>query len=97
MRLQIKQNLRFKIQNLHICYERKASNKLGHPFSFGITLHYLELTVCQYFVLLELFLKSIEYFSQRQRQNFLSEFKVIHFLFTRFVYFKFKIINSKEI
>jgi len=45
MRLQIKQNLVLKIRNLHICYERKSPAKLGHPFSFGITLHYLELTV----------------------------------------------------
>ncbi len=45
MRLQIKQNLVLKIRNVHICYERKSPDKLGHPFSFGITLHYLELTV----------------------------------------------------
>ena len=45
MRLQVKQNLIFKIRNVHICYERKSSDKLGHPFSFGITLHYLELIV----------------------------------------------------
>ncbi|UJR29329.1 hypothetical protein I4U23_010541 [Adineta vaga] len=43
MRLQIMQNLVITIQNVHISYEMKSSTKLGHPFSFGITLHYLEL------------------------------------------------------
>jgi hypothetical protein len=45
MRFQIKQNLVLTVRNLHICYERKSPMKLGHPFSFGITLHYLEVTV----------------------------------------------------
>lgn len=45
MRIQVKQNLVFKIRNLHIRHERKSSDQLGHPFSFGITLHYLELSV----------------------------------------------------
>ena len=45
MRLQIKQNLIFKIRNLHVSYERKSSDKIGHPFSFGMTIRYLELTV----------------------------------------------------
>jgi hypothetical protein len=38
-------NLVLKIRNLHISYEMKSPTKLGHPFSFGITLHYVEVTV----------------------------------------------------
>jgi len=45
MRIQVMQNLVLKIHNLHISYEMKSPTKLGHPFSFGITFHYLELTV----------------------------------------------------
>lgn len=45
MRLQIMQNLVVTIQNVHISYEMKSPAKLGHPFSFGVTLHYLELRV----------------------------------------------------
>jgi hypothetical protein len=45
MRIQVMQNLVLKIRNLHVSYEMKSPTKLGHPFSFGITLHYLELTV----------------------------------------------------
>ncbi|CAF1109897.1 unnamed protein product [Adineta ricciae] len=43
MRLQIMQNLVITVENVHISYEMKSSTKLGHPFSFGITMHYLEL------------------------------------------------------
>ena len=39
------QNLTITVENVHISYEMKSSTKLGHPFSFGITLHYLELQV----------------------------------------------------
>ena len=45
MRFQIMGNLLLTVRNLHISYEMKSASKLGHPFSFGITLHYLELTV----------------------------------------------------
>ncbi|CAF0711791.1 unnamed protein product [Adineta steineri] len=45
MRLQVMQNLIITIQNVHISYEMKSSAKLGHPFSFGLTLHYLELRI----------------------------------------------------
>jgi hypothetical protein len=45
MRFQVMKNLVIKIRNLHISYEMKSPTKLGHPFSFGITLHYLEVTV----------------------------------------------------
>ena len=55
MRLQIKQNLILKIRNVHICYERRSSTQLGHPFSFGVTLHYLELTVRIIFIFIFFF------------------------------------------
>jgi hypothetical protein len=45
MRLQVMRNLVLTIRNLHISYEMKSPTKLGHPFSFGITIHYLEITV----------------------------------------------------
>jgi hypothetical protein len=45
MRIQVMKNLVLTVQNLHISYEMKSPTKLGHPFSFGITLHYLEVTV----------------------------------------------------
>ena len=45
MRFQVMGNLLLTVRNLHISYEMKSPSKLGHPFSFGITLHYLELTV----------------------------------------------------
>ncbi|CAF0860696.1 unnamed protein product [Rotaria sordida] len=44
MRLQIMQNLEITIRNLHISYETISTTKLGHPFSFGLTIHYLEMT-----------------------------------------------------
>ncbi|CAF3407571.1 unnamed protein product [Rotaria socialis] len=44
MRLQIMQNLEITVENLHISYETISTTKLGHPFSFGITLHHLEMT-----------------------------------------------------
>ncbi|CAF3112482.1 unnamed protein product [Rotaria socialis] len=44
MRFQVMANLVLTIRNLHISYEMKSPTKLGHPFSFGVTLHYLELT-----------------------------------------------------
>ncbi|CAF0769951.1 unnamed protein product [Rotaria sordida] len=44
MRLQIMQNIELVVENLHISYETKSTTKLGHPFSFGVTLHYLKLT-----------------------------------------------------
>lgn len=45
MRLQIMQNLQITIQNLHLSYETVSTAKLGHPFSFGLTIHRLEMTV----------------------------------------------------
>ena len=45
MRLQIMQNLEITVENLHISYETISTTKLGHPFSFGITLHHLDMTV----------------------------------------------------
>ncbi|CAF4025351.1 unnamed protein product [Rotaria magnacalcarata] len=44
MKFQVMANLVLTIRNLHISYEMKSPIKLGHPFSFGFTLHYLELT-----------------------------------------------------
>ncbi|CAF1307539.1 unnamed protein product [Rotaria sp. Silwood1] len=44
MRLQIMQNLEITIENLHISYETISTTKLGHPFSFGLTIHHLEMT-----------------------------------------------------
>ncbi|CAF4689471.1 unnamed protein product [Rotaria sp. Silwood1] len=45
MRLQVMRNMILTIRNIHVCYEMKSPTKLGHPFSFGITLHYIHLTV----------------------------------------------------
>ena len=45
MRLQIMQNLHISIDNLHISYETISTTKLGHPFSFGLTIDYLEMIV----------------------------------------------------
>lgn len=45
MKLQIMQNLHITIHNVHISYETMSTTKLGHPFSFGLTIHYLELMV----------------------------------------------------
>ena len=39
------QNLDLTVENLHISYEMKSPTKLGHPFSFGITIHYIEIIV----------------------------------------------------
>ncbi|CAF4500850.1 unnamed protein product, partial [Rotaria sp. Silwood2] len=44
MRLQIMQNLEITVRNLHISYETISTTKLGHPFSFGLTIHHLEMT-----------------------------------------------------
>ncbi|CAF0873895.1 unnamed protein product [Rotaria sordida] len=44
MRFQVMRNIILTIRNVHISYEMKSSNKLGHPFSFGITFYYLEVT-----------------------------------------------------
>ncbi|UJR32361.1 hypothetical protein I4U23_019824 [Adineta vaga] len=43
MRLQIMQNLQITIDNLHISYETISTTKLGHPFSFGLTIYHLEM------------------------------------------------------
>ncbi|CAF4169559.1 unnamed protein product, partial [Adineta steineri] len=43
MRLQIMQNLEITIHNLHISYETISTTKLGHPFSFGLTIYHLEM------------------------------------------------------
>ncbi|CAF3524936.1 unnamed protein product [Rotaria sp. Silwood1] len=48
MRLQVMRNMILTIRNIHVCYEMKSPTKLGHPFSFGITLHYIHLTVVIY-------------------------------------------------
>jgi hypothetical protein len=49
------QNLQLTIQNVHISYETKSTTKLGHPFSFGITIHSLQMAVNRF---LRLILKS---------------------------------------
>lgn len=38
-------NLEITIENLHISYETISTTKLGHPFSFGLTISYLFMTV----------------------------------------------------
>mgnify|MGYP001087572344 CR=1 FL=1 len=45
MRLQIMQNLEVTIDKLHMSYETYSTTKLGHPFSFGVTIHHLEMMV----------------------------------------------------
>ena len=57
LRLQAMQNLIIQIRNLHISYEMKSPRKLGHPFSFGLTLHYLEITVSHSFSLIRTFVR----------------------------------------
>jgi intermembrane lipid transfer protein VPS13 len=42
------QNLEITIRNLHISYETISTTKLGHPFSFGLTIHHLQMTVKYY-------------------------------------------------
>ncbi|CAF4482324.1 unnamed protein product, partial [Rotaria socialis] len=42
-RLQIMQNIEITAENLHISYETNSTTKLGHPFSFGITIHSIKL------------------------------------------------------
>ncbi|CAM4960819.1 unnamed protein product, partial [Rotaria socialis] len=42
-RLQIMQNIELIVENLHISYETNSTTKLGHPFSFGITIHSIKL------------------------------------------------------
>ncbi|CAF0818142.1 unnamed protein product [Rotaria sordida] len=44
IKFQMLQNLEITLRNFHISYETKSTTKLGHPFSFGITIHYLQLT-----------------------------------------------------
>jgi hypothetical protein len=38
-------NLEITIRNLHLSYETISTTKLGHPFSFGLTIYYLSMTV----------------------------------------------------
>lgn len=45
MKFQMMQNLQITLENLHICYETNSTAKLGHPFSFGLTIHSLQLFV----------------------------------------------------
>lgn len=45
MRLQIMQNLEITIDKLHMSYETYSTTKLGHPFSFGLTIYHLEMMV----------------------------------------------------
>ncbi|CAF0799712.1 unnamed protein product [Adineta steineri] len=42
-KLQMMQNLHLTLKNFHISYETQSTTKLGHPFSFGITIHSLQL------------------------------------------------------
>ncbi|CAM2722681.1 unnamed protein product [Rotaria socialis] len=37
------QNIELIVENLHISYETNSTTKLGHPFSFGITIHSIKL------------------------------------------------------
>ena len=39
------QNVQLTLENFHISYETISTTKLGHPFSFGITMHYVQLSV----------------------------------------------------
>ena len=45
MRMQMMRNIEISIENIHISYETQSTTKLGHPFSFGVTLHRLKLMV----------------------------------------------------
>jgi hypothetical protein len=47
MRTQMMTNIEVTLQNFHLSYETQSTAKLGHPFSFGVTLHRLKLTVSQ--------------------------------------------------
>lgn len=48
MKFQIMQNLQITLTNFHLCYETNSTTKLGHPFSFGITIHSLQLIVISF-------------------------------------------------
>ena len=43
MKIQMMQNLQLNLKNLHISYETMSTTKLGHPFSFGLTITSLKL------------------------------------------------------
>lgn len=51
MKFQIMQNLQITMTNFHLCYETNSTTKLGHPFSFGITIHSVQLNVKHTFLL----------------------------------------------
>jgi hypothetical protein len=68
MRLQVMKNLVVTIRNVHISYEMKSPTKLGHPFSFGATLHYLEITVELVFYIKTFFKKKNNSLDRRQYQ-----------------------------
>ena len=48
-KFQMMQNVHITLKNVHICYETNSTTKLGHPFSFGLTIHSLQLTVRRLF------------------------------------------------
>ena len=45
LKLQVMQHLQITLRNLHISYETVSTTVLGHPFSFGLTICSLEMTV----------------------------------------------------
>ena len=77
------QHIELIIDNLHISYETKSTTKLGHPFSFGITLHHLELNV-EHFK--QIFLENRKVLLRRQLTKPQEDKqKRYHQLLTRFV------------
>ncbi len=66
MRLQMMQNIEIILENFHISYETKSTTKLGHPFSFGFTLHYLKIIVIYHF---NIFQKEFFFLRLKLRKN----------------------------
>lgn len=47
-KLEIMQNLDISLRNFHVSYETQSTAKLGHPFSFGITIGFIRFTVMDF-------------------------------------------------
>lgn len=66
MKFQMMQNIQITLKNLHVCYETNSTTKLGHPFSFGLTIHSIQLSVRPLNIV---FKKNFLFFRLQQMQN----------------------------
>lgn len=41
---QILQNLRIEIEDFHLSYQTESTSKLGHPFAFGLTFQFIQIS-----------------------------------------------------